>query len=84
MGVVWCDNKKLEVEVNGKEVEELAMALDPRGKAFFKHWAENETKSHQEYDRGEKRSYILPPISADKGQFCPKSFRPPIPYFNFQ
>ena len=56
MGVVWCDNKKLEVEVNGEEVEELAMALDPRGKAFFKHWAENETKSHQEYDRGEKRS----------------------------
>ena len=56
MGVVWCDNKKLEVEVNGEEVEELAMALDPRGKAFFKHWAENETKSHQEYDRGENKT----------------------------
>ena len=42
IGVVWCDNKKLEVEVNGQEVEELAMTLDPRGKAFFKHWAENE------------------------------------------
>lgn len=54
MGVVWSDNKKLEVEVNGEEVEELAMALDPRGKAFFKQWVENETKSHQEYDRGEK------------------------------
>ena len=54
IGVVWCDNKKLEVEVNGQEVEELAMTLDPRGKAFFKHWAENETISHKEYDRGKK------------------------------
>ena len=55
MGVVWCDNKKLEVDVNGDEVEELTMALDPKGKAFFKHWA----KSHQEYDRGEKKSFIF-------------------------
>ena len=58
MGAVFCEDKKLEVEVNGEEVEELAMSLDDRGRAFFKHWAENETKSHQEYDRGEKKSYI--------------------------
>ena len=58
LGAVWCDDKKLEVEVNGQEVEELSMSLDPGGKAFFKHWAQNETKSHKEYDRGQKNSIL--------------------------
>ena len=34
------------------------MSLDPGGKAFFKHWAQNETKSHKEYDRGQKNSIL--------------------------
>ena len=34
------------------------MALDPRGKAYFKHWAENETISHKEYDRGKKNCKV--------------------------
>jgi len=54
LGAVWCDDKDLEVEVNGQEVEELAMTLDPRGKAFFRNWAQNETRSHKEYDREKK------------------------------
>ena len=52
IGVVYCDNKSLDVEVNGQEVAELAMVLDPRGKAFFKHWTAHETRSHKEYDKG--------------------------------
>ena len=58
LGAVWCDDKDLEVEVNGQEVEELAMTLDPRGKAFFRNWAQNETRSHKEYDRGQKKSKL--------------------------
>ena len=34
------------------------MSLDPGGKAFFKHWVQNETKSHKEYDRGQKNSTL--------------------------
>ena len=65
IGVVWCENKSLEVEVNGQEVEELAMSLDTRGKAFFRHWRENETSSHREYEKGESscisRSALIRP-----------------------